>query len=98
MKESESRTAAGKPRAGLTPVWVLYGLLAVEVSLIVAAQSQRLAQSERAWLGLAAVAAVGGAILLLLVWLLIALIFRWQFKFGIRSILALIAAVAMACA
>src|SRR5262245_36193469 len=52
MKESESRTAAAKPRARLTPAWVLYGLLAVEVGLIMAAQSQRLAQSERAWLGL----------------------------------------------
>ena len=72
------------------------GLLAVEVLLWL---------SERfGWLGwhkgyavLTGVAVVGVAMVLMLVWFGVALVFRWRFQFSIRSLLVLVVVVAVPC-
>jgi hypothetical protein len=78
----------------LTPGHVVIGLLAVEVGLWL---------SERiGWFGwhkgyavLTCVAVAGVAMLLMLVWFGVALIFRQRFQFSIRSLLVLTVAVAI---
>ena len=42
----------------------------------------------KGWTVLAAVAAMGVVLGLMLLWLAVALIFRWRFQFSIRSLLA----------
>ncbi len=77
-----------------TPGRFVLALLAVEVLLWL---------SDRfGWLGwhkgyavLAAVANVGVAMLLMLGWFAVALIFRWRFQFSIRSLLVLVVVVAV---
>ena len=44
---------------------------------------------------LAAVLAVGFVLFLMLAWYIVALLFRWPFQFGIRSLLLLVVAVAL---
>ena len=46
---------------------------------------------------LTAVAAVAAMMLLMLLWFVAALLFRWRFQFGIRSLLVLTVAVALPC-
>ena len=43
---------------------------------------------HKGWTVLIAVAAVGVAALVMLLWWVVSLIFRWRFQFGIRSLLA----------
>ena len=42
---------------------------------------------------LIAVAVVGGAMLVMLLWFIVSLVFRWRFQFSIRSLLVLTVAV-----
>ena len=53
--------------------------------------------NQRDWTVLFAVAAVGLAALLLLVWFIASLMFRWRFRFSIRSLLMLTFAIAIPC-
>ena len=81
-----------------TPAWLLYGLLAVEGLLWL---SERYTwfwfNEKKGWTGLIAVAVVGGAMILMLLWLIACLLFRWRFQFSIRSLLVLTVAVAIPC-
>ena len=80
----------------LTPDRLVLPLLAVEVLLWL---------SERfGWLGwhkgyavLTSVAVVGGAMFAMLVWFVVALVFRRRFQFSIRSLLVLVVVVAVPC-
>ena len=79
-----------------TPGRFVLALLAVEVLLWL---------SERfGWLGwhkgyavLTCMASVGVAMLLMLAWFGVALLFRWRFQFSLRLLLVLVVAVALPC-
>jgi hypothetical protein len=99
MSVTEPQPAVRKPSVRwyhLTPGHFVLALLGVEVLLWL---------SERfAWLGwhkgyavLTGVAAVGLAMVVVLVWFAVALIFRWRFQFSIRSLLVLVVVVALPC-
>jgi Leucine-rich repeat (LRR) protein len=82
----------------LTPDRLILGLLAVEVFLLASQWGGWLPLNQhKGWTVLTAVAAVGFAIFLLLLWFLASLIFRRRFQYGLRSLLLLVAAVAVAC-
>ena len=96
MAAMDDTTQTQPRRFHLTPGRFVIGLLAVEVLLWL---------SERfGWLGwhkgyavLTAVACVGVAMLLMVVWFAVALIFRWRFQFSMRSLLVLVVVVALPC-
>ena len=99
MSVTEPQPAVRKPSVRwyhLTPGHFVLALLGVEVLLWL---------SERfAWLGwhkgyavLTGVAAVGVAMLLVLLWFGVALVFRRRFQFSIRSLLFLVVVVALPC-
>jgi hypothetical protein len=79
-----------------TPAWLVYGLLGVEGLLWL---SERFSwfpfNHHKGWTVLIAVASVGVAMLLMLGWFIVALVFRWRFQFSIRSLLVLAVAVAL---
>jgi hypothetical protein len=77
-----------------TPDRLIVGLLAVEVLLWL---SDRLGWPvwHKGYAVLTAVAAVGVAMLVMLVWFAASLIFRWRFQFSIRSLLVLVLVVAI---
>ena len=75
-----------------TPGRLLVFLLAVEGILLL---SER--WFPKGWAVLIAVAAVAGTIVLMLLWLICALVFRWRFQFSIRSLLLSTIAVAVPC-
>ena len=81
-----------------TPAWLVLGSLAVEGLLWL---SERYTwfwfNEKKGWTVLIAVAVVGGTMILMLLWFLVALIFRWRFQFSIRSLLVLMVAVAIPC-
>jgi hypothetical protein len=79
-----------------TPDRLVLVLLAVEGLLWL---SDRLGWPEwhKGYAVLAAVASVGVFLLLMLLWFIAALIFRWRFQFSIRSLLVLVVAVAVPC-
>ena len=54
-------------------------------------------QPHKGWTVLIAMAAVGLTMLLMLLWLLAALLFRWRFQYSLRSLLLLVVAVAIPC-
>jgi hypothetical protein len=79
-----------------TPSRLLIILLAVEVALLLSERFQWFAFNEKkGWTVLIAVAAVGLFLLLMLLWFIVSLIFRWHFQFSIRSLLVLAIAVAV---
>jgi hypothetical protein len=89
--------AVGKLRwFRLAPHHCLATLLAVEGSLWL---SNRLGWPSwhKGYAVLTAVAAVALTMLLMLFWFGVALLFRWRFQFGIRSLLVLTVAVALPC-
>ncbi len=49
------------------------------------------------WAVLLCVASVGVVFVVVLLWFIVALVFRWRFQFGIRSLLILMLVVAVAC-
>ena len=77
-----------------TPSWLVLGLLAVEGLLWLSQRFQWLTWSK-GYAVLIAVASVGVAFLLMSLWLLVSLLFRWRFQFSIRSLLVLTVAVAL---
>ncbi len=78
----------------LTPGHCLLALLAVEFLLFL---SQWFRWLPKGWPVLIAVASVGVVILAMFVWFAVALVIRRRFKFSIRSLLVLMAVVAMPC-
>ncbi len=77
----------------LTPDGLLLGLFIVECLLWLSKP-----WFGKGWAPLAAVATVGLAVLLMLLWLAVSAIFGRRFQFGIRSLLVLVLAVALPCA
>ena len=81
-----------------TPDRLVLALLAVECLLWLSERFQWLPfNRHKGWTVLIAVAAVGAAFLLMLLWFLAAVLFRRRFQFGIRSLLVLTVAVALPC-
>ncbi len=86
------------PRRRLIPMpaWLIFGLLVVEGLLWL---SERFSwfpfNHHKGWTVLIAVAVVGLAFLVMLLWFIVALVRRWRFQFSIRSLLVLTVAVAM---
>ena len=79
-----------------TPAWVVFGLLVVEGLLWLSEWYQWFWFNEKkGWTVLIAVAVVGVAMLVMLLWFLVALVFRWRFQFSVRSLLVLTVAVAV---
>jgi len=78
------------------PAWLVYGSLATTAILFLSQRWRWFAFNEhKGWTVLIAVAGVGVVLLLMLAWFLVALIFRRQFQFSIRSLLVLTVAVAL---
>jgi hypothetical protein len=85
-------THASKPRSFCpTPDRLVLGLLIVEGLLWL---SSKLFWLPKAWPIVAAMAVVSVAILAMALWLVAALVFHWQFQFGIRSLFVLTFAIA----
>ena len=81
-----------------TPAWLIFGLLVVEGLLWLSERFGWFAfNSHKGWTVLICVAVVGGAMLLMLLWFIVALVFRWRFQFSLRSLLVLTLAVAVSC-
>ncbi len=81
-----------------TPAWLIFGLLAVEGLLWLSERCRWFWFNERkGWTVLIAVAVVGVAMLVMLLWFLVPLVFRWRFQFSIRSLLVLAGVVAIPC-
>ena len=79
-----------------TPAWLVLGLLAVEGLLWLSERFQWFAFNQhKGWTVLIAVASVGVAMILMLLWFAVARVFRWRFQFSIRSLLVLTVAVAV---
>ncbi len=90
-------TDAPKPRwYRLTPDRLVLLLLVIEGLLWL---SERLAWPawHKGYAVLAAVASVGVAMMAMLLWFAVSLLFRWRFQFSLRSLLVLVVAVAVPC-
>jgi hypothetical protein len=82
----------------VTPGWLPVVLLVVEGFLLLSQRFHWFAFNEhKGWTVLIAVATAGVAMLLTVLWLVAALVFRLRFQFSIRSVLVLVAAVAIPC-
>ena len=82
----------------LSPDRLILGLVAIEGFLFLSERFHWFALNQhKGWTVLVAVASVGVAMLLMLVWLAASLIFRWRFQFSIRSLLVLVVVVAIPC-
>ena len=82
----------------LTPDHFVIGLLVVEGLLWLSERFQWFWFNEKkGWTVLSAMAAVGVTMLVMLLWFVASLIFRWRFQFLIRSLLVLTIAVAVPC-
>ena len=75
-----------------TPGRLLVVLLAVEGILFL---SER--WFPKGWAVLIAIASVIAAMVLMLLWFTAALLFRWRFQYGLRSLLLLVVIVAVPC-
>ena len=81
-----------------TPAWLIFGLLVVEGLLWLSERYQWFWFNERkGWTVLIAMAVVGLAVILMLLWFITSLLFRSRFQFSIRSLLVLVVAVALPC-
>ena len=92
-------TPASRPRwYRLTPDRLLSALLAVEGLLWLCGHYRWFwFNHHKGWAALIAVAAVGAFLLLMLLWLVAAALFRWRCQYSIRSLLILTVAVAVPC-
>ena len=79
-----------------TPGWLILALLAGE-GLLWLSERYKWFGFHKGWTVLIAVAVVGVAILVMLLWFIASLLFRWRFQFSIRSLLVLTVAVAIPC-
>jgi len=88
-----------KPRwFHLTPDRLVIGLLVMECLLWLSERFRWFGFNEKkGWTVLIAVAVVGAAFLLMLLWFVVALVFRSRFQFSIRSLLMLVVVVAVPC-
>lgn len=77
-----------------TPDRLILVLLAVEGLLFMADWFRWL---PKGWPVLIGIAAVGAVMLLMVLWFLLGLLFRWRFQFSVRSLLVLVVAVAVPC-
>ncbi len=85
-------------RYHLSPGRLIFGLFAVEGFLFLSEWFQWFAFNEKkGWTVLIAVAAVCLVVVVMLVWLVVSLLFRWRFQFGVRSLVVLVVAVAVPC-
>src|SRR5271157_2618165 len=85
-------------RFRLTPDRLVIGLLIVECLLWLSERFQRFPfNTHKGWTVLIAVASVGVAMLLMLLWFIVALVFRLRFQFSIRSLLIVAVVVALPC-
>ena len=81
-----------------TPAWLIFGLLVVEGLLWLSERFSWFAfNAHKGWTVLIAVAVVGVTAILMLLWFVASLVFRWRFQFSIRSLLLLTVAVAVPC-
>jgi len=81
-----------------TPAWLIYGLLVVEGLLWLSERYTWFGFNEKkGWTVLVGVAVVGVAMLLMLLWFIASLVFRWRFQFSLRSLLIMVVAVAVPC-
>ena len=81
-----------------TPGWLVYGLLVVEGLLWLSERYRWFWFNEKkGWTVLIAVTGVGVVLASMLLWWLVALVLRWRFQFGIRTLLVLVVAVALPC-
>ena len=79
-----------------TPDWSIFGLLAVEGLLWLSERYLWFSFNERkGWTVLIALAVVGVAMLIMLLWFAVSLLFRRRFQFSIRLLLVLTVAVAL---
>jgi hypothetical protein len=100
MTANEPQPAAppGKPRwYRLTPDRLVVGLLAVEGFLLLSEWFDWFAVNGQTWTVLIALAAVGVTLSLMLLWFIVALVFRRRFQYRLRSLMLLAVAVAVAC-
>jgi hypothetical protein len=82
----------------LTPDRLVPGLLAVEALLLLSEWGGWFPfNRHKGWTVLTAVAAVGLTLLVFLLWLAAALLFRCRFQYSLRSLLLLVVAVAIPC-
>ena len=82
----------------ITPDRCVLGLLALEGFLLLSAWFRWFPFNQhKGWTVLIAIAAVGAALLLMFLWFLAALVFRWRFQFSILSLLLLVVVVAVPC-
>lgn len=99
MSEQEPQPAAPKPRIRwfhVTPGRVLAALLAVEGLLWLSERFRWFAfNHHKGWTVLIAVACLGAGLLAMLLWFLVALLFRLRFQFRLRSLSLLAVAVAL---
>jgi len=76
------------------PVWLILGLLAVECVLWLSERFQW-PMWHKGYAVFTAVAAVGVVFVVMLLWLIASLLFRWRFQFSIRSLLFAVVVVAL---
>ena len=82
-----------------SPDRLIVGLLAVLILLFLSQQFQWFAfNGRKGWTVLIATAVLGLAMVVLLSWLLVSLLFRWRFQFSLRSFLLLVVAFAIPAA
>ena len=82
----------------LTPDRLVIGLLAAEGFLLLSERFRWFAFNQhKGWTVLIDVAAVGLTLLVMLLWLAAALLFRCRFQYSLRSLMLLVLAVAVAC-
>ncbi len=81
-----------------TPAWLVYVSMLATGMLFLSERGRWFAFNEhKGWTVVIAVAGVGTVLLSMLLWFVAALVFRWRFQFSIRSLLALVVAVALPC-
>ena len=100
MTANEPQPAAppGKPRwYRLTPDRLVVGLLAVEGFLVLSEWCDWFAFNGQTWTVLIALAAVGVTLLLMLLWFVVAMLFRRRFQYDLRSLMLVVVAVAVPC-
>jgi hypothetical protein len=79
-----------------TPSWLIVALLAVECLLWLSDRFQWFGfNAHKGWTVLIGVASVAAVFVVMLLWLIVALVFRLRFQFSIRSLLVLPVAVAI---
>jgi hypothetical protein len=81
----------------LTPDRIVVALLVVEGFLLLSEWFRWFAFNRQTWTVLIALAAVGLALVVMFLWFVMALLFRWRFQYGIRSLMLLTVGVAVAC-